>query len=373
MAGIFLAHGHHRHAVGAALRRQVEIDNLGKLLLQERHKDLVERYSQHRRFIRRTAGIGAVVNRGLAMGYRRDGEYREAFHLVVIAGMVAERPFLGGLAGLEVALENVFSVGRYSEAVLTAQRRQALGDLGFTAAQQTREGVLGDSVGYGCDGGQGRGGIRAQGYGHGVALPRMLQLPIAKIECAAAMGQPAHDELVAPDQLHAVDAEIEALLAGATGDDQGPGDQRARIAGPAGLYRQLVQVDLVTLLSVILAAGVAHHFWCHVQHLFQHWRLAPGIAHTLGRIGLAQVGQQFPDLAQRGNIFPAHAQRDPLFCAEQVDQYGRAIAPGVLEQQGGATAPQGAVGDFGHFQHRVHFCTDADQLAALFQLGDKIP
>jgi hypothetical protein len=53
----------HRQAIRAAFGRQVEIDDLGKLLLQQRHEDFVERHAEHRRFVRRLAGVGAVVDR----------------------------------------------------------------------------------------------------------------------------------------------------------------------------------------------------------------------------------------------------------------------------------------------------------------------
>ena len=58
------------------------------------------------------------------------------------------------------------------------------------------------------------------------------------------MGQPAHDQFISAEQLHAVDAEIHALFFGAAGNHQGPGHQRADVAGPAGLDRQSCQVDV---------------------------------------------------------------------------------------------------------------------------------
>ena len=48
VAGIGLLHRHHGDAVGAALRRQPEIDDLGELLAQQRDEDLVQRLAQHR-------------------------------------------------------------------------------------------------------------------------------------------------------------------------------------------------------------------------------------------------------------------------------------------------------------------------------------
>src|SRR5699024_11051901 len=59
---VLLLHGHHRHTVGATFRWQIEIDDLGELLTQDRDKDFVERHSQNRRLIRWPTGIGRVIN-----------------------------------------------------------------------------------------------------------------------------------------------------------------------------------------------------------------------------------------------------------------------------------------------------------------------
>jgi hypothetical protein len=68
VAGVLLAHADHGHAVGAALRGQVEVDDLRELLLQQRHEDLVQRHTEDRRLVRRASGVGAVVDRRLAGG-----------------------------------------------------------------------------------------------------------------------------------------------------------------------------------------------------------------------------------------------------------------------------------------------------------------
>ena len=47
VAGIGLADRDDRDAVGAALGRQPEIDDLGELLLKERDEHLVQRFAEH--------------------------------------------------------------------------------------------------------------------------------------------------------------------------------------------------------------------------------------------------------------------------------------------------------------------------------------
>ena len=105
MPGVLLLHAHHRHAVGTALWRQVEIDDLRELFLQDRHEHLVQGHAEDRRFVRRATGIGAVVDRLLPMGDALDGEDREALHLVVVAGVIAEGPLRCGIVREQMALQ----------------------------------------------------------------------------------------------------------------------------------------------------------------------------------------------------------------------------------------------------------------------------
>ena len=70
------------------------------------------------------------------------------------------------------------------------------------------------------------------------------------------MPEPAHQRRVAAGHLHAVDAEVEIVLARRArplGDDQRPGDQRRRLAGPAGLHRQKAEIDIAAAQDDLLA------------------------------------------------------------------------------------------------------------------------
>src|SRR5690625_7846680 len=76
VAGVLLVHGHYRHAIGATFRRQVEVHNLRKLLLQYVDKYLVQRYAEHRWLIGVTTRVGAVINSTGSVANAADGEYR---------------------------------------------------------------------------------------------------------------------------------------------------------------------------------------------------------------------------------------------------------------------------------------------------------
>src|SRR6516225_2381859 len=112
LARISLADRHHGDAVRTPFRWQPEIDNLGKLLLQQRNEYLVQRRAEDRRLVRWPPGKGREVNGARPHRDCRQAEDREAFDSVVIPGMVAIRTFLAVLVEHDVAFENYFGLSR---------------------------------------------------------------------------------------------------------------------------------------------------------------------------------------------------------------------------------------------------------------------
>ena len=100
MSRVLLAHADHGQAVGTALGRQIEVHDLGELLLQQRHENLVEGDAEDGRFIRGAPGVGAVINRRFAAADGGHGEHGEAFDFVVVTGVVAKGPLVGLFTGL---------------------------------------------------------------------------------------------------------------------------------------------------------------------------------------------------------------------------------------------------------------------------------
>ena len=145
------------------------------------------------------------------------------------------------------------------------------------------------------------------------------------------MRQPAHNQLVAAQQLHPVDAQIHAFFFWPARNDQWPGHQWADIPRPTGLDRELGEVDIVTADHLLLAGGLFDDIGSHGQDFFQQRRLVHEIPKAFGRIGLAQVGQQFADIAQGLDIFFPHAERNTPLRAEQVGKNGNIGAFGVFE------------------------------------------
>src|SRR6185369_8668562 len=94
--------------------------------------------------------------------------------------------------------------------------------------------------------------IRTQRNRDRKRLTRRREPVIAKIERAAAMREPAHDDLVRSDDLLAVDAEILPRLVRPARDRESPGNQWSRVLRPAGLHRQAGKIDVLALPDELL-------------------------------------------------------------------------------------------------------------------------
>ena len=208
--------------------------------MQQRHKQLVERQPKHGRFVRRLAGVGAVVDGIAALGDALDGEDGKLGALVVVAGVVAIRAFQRVLVAafvvgvrVDVAFQHDFGAGWHLQ-----RHGHGIGHFGAGTAQQAGKLVLRQRIGHGRDRAQDGRRIGPDGHRHGVRLAGVLLGVLGKVQRSAPVRQPAHDELVMADHLLAVDAQVLPLFMRPTGDGQPPGDERGHIAGPAVLDGQ---------------------------------------------------------------------------------------------------------------------------------------
>ena len=87
-----------------------------------------------------------------------------------------------------------------------------------------------------------------------------------EIQCATAMGKPAHDEFVTTGDLLAVDTQVLTFFMRAFGNHQTPSQQRRDITRPAMLNRQTCQIDVVALPDNILTGRRAQLARCHVPN-----------------------------------------------------------------------------------------------------------
>jgi hypothetical protein len=175
---------------------------------------------------------------------------------------------------------------------------------------------------------------------------------LGKIERAAAVGQPAHDELVAAQHLLAVDAQVLPRLVRPARDDQAPGNQRRHVTRPAVLDGQARKVHICALPHQFLAWRAAALLGRHVPQGFEQTAHAHHLLETLGRFGFLERRQQLAKGAQPGDAVHPHGARHALGCAEQVGQHRHPVAGRVFKKQGRAASAQHAVAQGRHLQVR---------------------
>ena len=140
---------------------------------------------------------------------------------------------------------------------------------------------------------QNGGRIGAQRHGHRKRLAGMGQLMIAKIQRAAAMGQPAHDDAFCGRSPAGDRCPDSAAPCGPLGDRQTPGDQRCGIFGPAGLDRQLAEIDVSALPRRLPGKRAMKLPGRHVQDLRAR-KFIPGVPAAFRRFRFLEIGQQLP-------------------------------------------------------------------------------
>ena len=190
---------------------------------------------------------------------------------------------------------------------------------------------------------------------------------VVKIQSAAPVGQPAHDDPVSSDHLLPVDPQVLARLERAARNGEPPGDEGSGIAGPAGLHRQACQIDLVFLPHHFMAGAVGAHARRHVEHLLEQRKLLPQVAQALGRLGLLEIREELAHVAQGARRFHAHGGGDALHRAEKVGEDRHAMSRRPLEEERRPARAQHPIGDLGHLELRRNLGSDSLQLAALLE------
>ncbi|SKN61484.1 Uncharacterised protein [Mycobacteroides abscessus subsp. massiliense] len=194
MSGVLFFHADHRHAVGAAFGRQVEIGDFGELLLQKRYEHFVQRHAQNGRFIGRFARVGGVVNRVFAHGDAFDRKHGEMVLLVVIARVVAVRAFQLGFVWMDDTFQHDFGASRHLQIVADTFHQ-----LRPRTAQQSGKLVFAQGIGNRRYRAQNGGGVTTEHDGDRIRRIGIKFAEFLIIQRAAAMRQPAHNQLVFAD------------------------------------------------------------------------------------------------------------------------------------------------------------------------------
>ena len=137
MSGVLFFDRHYRQTIRTAFRRQIKIDNFRELFLQNRHEHFVQCYTQYRRFIWRTPGIGGMINRIFTLGNMRHGKYRKTIDFVIVTGVVAIRPFRRSFALFDIPFQHNLRTGGHFKVI-----GDTLHHFGLGTAQQSGKRIL---------------------------------------------------------------------------------------------------------------------------------------------------------------------------------------------------------------------------------------
>ena len=160
VAGVALADGDDHQVVEDGLDGQIDVDDLGEGELHERQEDALDGLAHPGVFHGRLADDGGGVDGVFAVGDAGDVEDGVVLGHGVEAGVVAEGAFGAELVEFDVAFEDDFGVGGDFEV-----DGFALDQLDGLLAQEAGDEELFDFGRRGDDGGEGGGGIGADGYG----------------------------------------------------------------------------------------------------------------------------------------------------------------------------------------------------------------
>ncbi|MNE24648.1 hypothetical protein D3C80_1179450 [compost metagenome] len=210
--------------------------------MQDRNEDFIERHAQHRRLIRRTAGIGRVINGVTTLGDVGDGEYREVVNFVVVTGVIAIRAFRRHFSRFDIAFQHDFRAGGHFQIA-----GDTLDHFGFVAAQQPGKGIFRQGIRHWRDRAENGGGICAQRNRNRETLTGMRLAPFLVIQRAAAVRQPTHDDFILAQHLLAINTQVLPLFLRPAGYGQAPGDQGCGVFRPAVHHRDTAEIDVIPL------------------------------------------------------------------------------------------------------------------------------
>ena len=162
--------------------------------MQERYEHFVQRHAQNGRLIGWFACVGRMVNRVFAHGNAFDREHGEMVLLVVIARVVAVWAFQRGFVRMDDTFQHDFCTGRHLQIVADTFHQ-----LRPRTAQQSGKLVFAQGIGNGRYRAQNGGRVATEHDGDGIRRIGIEFAELLIIQRAAAMRQPAHNELIFAD------------------------------------------------------------------------------------------------------------------------------------------------------------------------------
>ena len=277
----------------------------------------------------------------------------------VVAGVVAERPLHPDLALLDRPLEHDLGVRRHLEV-----DRLRLDDLDRLAAEEAGEHQLVDVLRQRRARGVGRHRVEPERDGD-----RDLAVGGEVVGAPVLVDLPVHVGGARVDLLHPVHADVAAARVRVLRDHGRQRDERSRVAGPAALDRQQVEVDLVAGQDDLLAGAARDGLRQRVGDRLQLLQAAHLVDEALRRLHLEHVLEPRRDVVE-----PLDAEREahPPLGAELVDQQRQPRALRALEQQRGAARLHGPVDDLGDLEVGVDLGRDANELTLVLEQANPL-
>ena len=277
----------------------------------------------------------------------------------VVAGVVAERALHADLALLDRPLEDDLGVGRHVEV-----DRLRLDQLDRLAAEEAREhelvdvlrqrrarGVRGDRVEPERDGDR----DRSVG-GEIVGASVLVDLPV-------------HVGRARVDLLHPVHADVADARVRVLRDHRRQRDERRRVAGPAALDREQVEVDVVAGEHDLLAGAARDGLRQRVGDRLQLLQAAHLVDEPLRRLHLEHVLELRRDVVEP---LDAERQAHPPLGAELVDQERVLRALRLLEQERRPAGLDRAVDDLRDLEVGIDLGGDANELTLVLEQANPL-
>ena len=246
--GEALADRDDRAVVERAGDGQVVVDDLRHAHPDRGQEDALGRLAEPRVLLRRLADDDRRVDRVAPHRERRHVEDGERLGRRVVAGVVAERALGGEVALLDVALEHDLRVRGDLDVdrLRPARARPA-------SLEEAGEHELVDVL-------RQRRRSRVRAHGIEPERDRDLEPPVREqvVRAAVLVDLPVHQRRPPVDLLHPVHADVARAGLRVVRDHRRQRDERRRVAGPAALDRQEVEVDVVAREHDVVRRAAAH-------------------------------------------------------------------------------------------------------------------
>src|SRR6185295_1945457 len=358
VTGIVLSYRNNHQVVKDSGERHVIIDDFGKLALQQRKINSLDRFAHPAIFLRRLADDDGLIDRLLAMRNAGDVKHRKLIFKRVVAGVIAERAFNSQLVRIDVAFQHDLGTCRHFDIY-----RLAFHHLDRFLAQEPGDHHLVQVFGQRHNRREDR--HRIGPYGHSYVEPSAAaSLQVAKVLSAVFVNLPMHAGGLFVVNLHAIHPAVSFAGRRVIAEHQRHRYVSAAVFGPALDDWKIEKRELAFLQYSFFARSVFDDLRKHLSQIGQSRNHLDLLDQALGRFDIGEFRNAFRDFTV---VFDTERNQHSLAGAECVDEDGNGVSANVLEQERRAVLPGHAVGYFGDLEFNIDLNAYAFQLAGFFE------